>query len=54
MWKRQDDAGNVFMSGTMNGLRLLLVPNGGQDDGTDADYLLLVAQNQGVRKPRKE
>ena len=54
MWTRHDADGRLFMSGTLNGLRLLLVPNQGRDDATDADYLLLVAENQSGRKPRKD
>ena len=54
LWERRDREGRLFLSGTLNGLRLLLVPNEGQDDETDAGYLLLVATNRAGRKPKKE
>ena len=54
LWERRDHEGRLFLSGTLNGLRLLLVPNEGQDDETDAGYLLLVATNRTARKPKRE
>ena len=50
LWERRDHEGRLFLSGTLNGLRLLMLPNQGKDSETDADYLLIVAEN---RKPRK-
>lgn len=54
MWERRDHDGRLFMSGSLNGLRLLLVPNEHQDDQTDATHLLLIASNRAPRKTRRE
>ena len=54
LWERRDHNGVLFMSGKLGGLRVLIVPNQGRDDETDAEYLLILGNSMPDRKPKKE
>lgn len=54
LWERRNRAGELFMSGTMGGVRVLIVPNQNRADDTDAEFVMVLAEGRPDRKPRKE
>lgn len=53
LWQRHDAAGTLFLSGTMGGVRVLVVPNPDRADATDAEYVIVLAPSYPSRKPVK-
>lgn len=54
LWERRDHTGQLFMSGTLGGARVLILPNQDRADDSDAEFVLVLAENAKDRKPKKE
>lgn len=46
LWKNTSRNGNVYLSGTLNGMRVLIFPNGYKEKENQPDYIVYAAPNQ--------